>query len=106
MLAGAGLGGCFALMMIVALEHLPGPREAGALSALMQGGGFLIASIPPWLVAVLHDRTGGFQAGWMFHIGCVAVVSVLTVRLAPWSYADAMKPSPGITRPAGEAGRG
>lgn len=44
---GAGLGGCFALSMIVALDHLPDPAEAGALSALMQSGGFLLAALPP-----------------------------------------------------------
>ena len=63
LLLGAGLGGSFSLTMIVALEHLPDPAEAGALSAMMQGGGFLIAAIPPWIVALLHDMTGGFRAG-------------------------------------------
>ena len=43
---GCGLGGCFALLLIVALDHLPDPAQAGALSALMQGGGFLIAAAP------------------------------------------------------------
>jgi CP family cyanate transporter-like MFS transporter len=37
MLVGAGLGGSFALSMIVALDHLENPADAGALSALMQG---------------------------------------------------------------------
>lgn len=93
---GAGLGGSFSLTMIVALEHLPGPAEAGALAALMQGGGFLIAAIPPWIVAVLHDLTGTFRAGWLLHLACVAIVTVLTLRLAPKSYAPAMRlPAPG-----------
>jgi CP family cyanate transporter-like MFS transporter len=89
-LVGAGLGGCFALTMVVALDHLPDPAQAGALSALMQGGGFLIAAIPPWIVAVLHDVTGGFPAGWLLHLCSVAIVIVMTVRLAPRSYALAM----------------
>ncbi|WP_246623696.1 cyanate transporter [Sphingomonas colocasiae] len=88
---GAGLGGCFALSMIVALDHLPNPARAGALSALMQGGGFVIAAIPPWILAALHDRGGGFTAGWLFHLGCVALVAGLTVRLAPGGYARAMR---------------
>ncbi|PQL72253.1 MFS transporter, partial [Acinetobacter baumannii] len=41
-----GLGGCFALTLIVALDHFEEPSNAGALSALMQGGGFLLAAIP------------------------------------------------------------
>ncbi|MCW0038140.1 MFS transporter, partial [Acinetobacter baumannii] len=62
---GIGLGGCFALMMVVALDHLPHPTQAGALNALMQGGGFLIAALAPYVIARLHQFTGGFSAGWL-----------------------------------------
>jgi CP family cyanate transporter-like MFS transporter len=89
-LLGAGLGGCFALSMIVALDHLPDPAQAGTLAALMQGGGFLIAAAPPWIVAVLHELTGSFQAGWLMHLACVAVAAMLYWRVAPRSYAGAM----------------
>lgn len=92
-LLGAGLGGCFALSMIVALDHLPDPARAGALSALMQGGGFLIAAIPPWIVAVLHDITGSFLAGWVLHLICIAMVTVLYWRVDPRGYEQAMAPS-------------
>lgn len=85
MLLGAGLGGCFALSLLVALEQLGDPARAGALSALMQGGGFLIAALPPWWVAVLHERTGGFQAGWLLHLGCAAAVAALYWRVSPRS---------------------
>lgn len=91
MLLGAGLGGCFALSLIVALEHLPDPAQAGALSALMQGGGFLLAAIPPWIVAVLRDATGGFVAGWLMHLSCVVMVAVLYGRVAPASYPGAIR---------------
>jgi CP family cyanate transporter-like MFS transporter len=90
-LLGAGLGGCFALSMIVALDHLPDPAEAGALSALMQGGGFLITPPPPWIVAVLHDVTGSFVAGWVLHLISVAIVAILYGRVTPASYARAMR---------------
>jgi CP family cyanate transporter-like MFS transporter len=96
MLLGAGLGGCFAVSLIVALDHLPDPAEAGALSALMQGGGFLIAALPPWIVAALHDLTGGFLAGWLLHLACVAIVTVLYWRVTPASYVGAMKISPQV----------
>lgn len=89
-IVGAGLGGCFALSMIVALDHLSDPAKAGALSALMQGGGFLLAALPPWIVALLHDFTGGFLAGWLLHLASVAVVIALTIRLAPHTYARAI----------------
>jgi len=91
-LVGAGLGGCFALSLVVALDHLSDAGPAGALSALMQGGGFLIAAVPPLIVAVLHDLTGGFQAGWLLHLACVVVVVLLVQRLASHSYHKAMPP--------------
>lgn len=87
---GAGLGGCFALSMIVAPDHLSDPAEAGALSALMQGGGFLLAALPPWIVAVLHDLTGRFLAGWLMHLASVVVVAVLYRRVVPAGYARAI----------------
>ncbi len=58
--------------MIVALDHLADPAHARAFSALMQGGDFLIAAMPPWIVAVLHDLTGGFLTGWLLHLGADA----------------------------------
>ena len=63
MLLGAGLGGCFALSLIVALDHLPDPLRAGVLSSYVQGGGFLIAAAPPWIVAALREATGAFATG-------------------------------------------
>jgi CP family cyanate transporter-like MFS transporter len=87
---GAGLGGFFALFMVVALDHDHRPAHAAALSAVMQGGGFLLAALAPWLAAVLHDYTDGFTAGWLVHLGCIAVVAGLTARLSPAGYTDAL----------------
>ncbi|BDB26085.1 cyanate transporter [Cupriavidus sp. P-10] len=89
MIGGAGLGGCFALYLVVALDHLPDPDSAGTLSALMQGGGFLLAALAPWLTAMLQAHTGGFAAGWWYHLGCAALVGVLTLRLDPAGYGAA-----------------
>ncbi|HEY1148165.1 MAG TPA: cyanate transporter [Pseudoduganella sp.] len=91
MLLGMGLGGCFALSLITALDHLHDPAQAGALSALMQGGGFLIAALPPGIVAALRDAMGDFSAGWLLHLGCVGLVAGLYGRVAPAGYALAMR---------------
>lgn len=88
---GIGLGGCFALMMVVALDHLPSPAQAGALNALMQGGGFILASTAPWVIAQLHASTGSFRAGWIYQLCAVLVVCVLTARLSPARYATVMQ---------------
>jgi CP family cyanate transporter-like MFS transporter len=90
LLVGAGLGGSFALSMVVALDHLENPADAGALSALMQGGGFLLAGLAPWVVAVLRDHSGSFASGWLMHLGCAALVALLSLRFAPHGYARSM----------------
>ena len=78
-------------MMVVALDHLPSPSQAGALNALMQGGGFLLASLAPWVIAQLHEITGKFEAGWTYQLGAVCIVCVLAARLSPSRYAAVMK---------------
>lgn len=89
-LCGAGLGGSFALAIVTALDHLPRPEQAGALAALMQGGGFLLAAAGPYAMALLHGWTGGFSAGWMLHFGCVLITALLYLRFNPRSYPEAM----------------
>lgn len=88
-ICGAGLGSSFALAIVTALDHLPHPEQAGTLAALMQGGGFLIASVAPLLVALLHDRTGSYSAGWLMHVGFVAVTAGLYLGFSPESYGRA-----------------
>jgi CP family cyanate transporter-like MFS transporter len=75
-ICGAGLGSGFAVAIVTALDHMPHPEQAGALVALMQGGGFLLASLAPLLLALLHDWTGTYSAGWIMHIGFVAVTVI------------------------------
>lgn len=90
LLCGIGLGGCFPLFLVVALEHLPDPGQAGALGALMQGGGFSIAAAAPWLTATLHAASGSFASGWLAHLACVTLVGGMVTLLSPASYALAM----------------
>lgn len=89
-LGGAGLGGCFSLSLVTALDHLPRPEQAGALTALMQGGGFLIAGLAPLAMALLHAWSGRFVEGWLMHVGCVAISAFLYLRFDPARYAAAM----------------
>lgn len=89
-IGGAGLGGCFSLYLVVALDHLPRPEDAAALGALMQGGGFLLAGCAPWLAAVLHDATRSFAAAWWYHLAAVVLVMLATSRFDPRRYLVAM----------------
>lgn len=98
---GFGLAGSFALCLIVALDHLPQPARAGTLAALMQGGGFLIAALPPLVLAGLQDATGSFAPGWAMHLAMIALAALLAGRFDPARYPEAMGPSgtaPGTSR--------
>lgn len=92
---GVGIGGCFALFMVVALDHLHHPLQAGALNALMQGGGFMLTAAAPWVMARLHQATGGYQAGWLAQFGAVLVVALVVARFRPGHYDEAMRPPAG-----------
>ncbi|MGO4337153.1 cyanate transporter [Labrys sp. KB_33_2] len=85
-LGGAGLGGCFSLSLVTALDHLPRPEEAGALAALMQGGGFLIAGLAPLAMALLQAWTGSFVQGWEMHLIWVAIAALIAMRFDPAHY--------------------
>ncbi|MBZ9918055.1 MULTISPECIES: cyanate transporter [unclassified Mesorhizobium] len=92
-ICGAGLGGSFSLAIVTALDHLPRPEQAGALAALMQGGGFLIAALGPFATALLHGWSGSFSSGWIMHLGCVTVTAFLYLHFNPKRYADVMRGS-------------
>ncbi|WP_421313922.1 cyanate transporter [Aeromonas veronii] len=90
MLCGAGLGGSFSLIMVIALDHLPDPRRAGTLSALMQGFGFMLAATGPWVAARLYHYVGDFAAAWQWQLGGLLLMSLLVVRLDPRQYPRVM----------------
>ncbi|MHA6964539.1 cyanate transporter [Zobellella denitrificans] len=87
---GMGLGGNFSLSLVTALDHLPAAQQAGALTALMQGGGFLIAAMGPLAVSLVREASGSFAGGWALHLGLVGVVMLICLRFDPRRYPQAM----------------
>ena len=87
-LLGIGLGGCFALTIIASLDHLPHPASAGALTSLMQGGGFIIAAFGPLLAAVLQQISQSFIWVWAMHGILVLITMLLFLRLNPKTYSQ------------------
>jgi CP family cyanate transporter-like MFS transporter len=89
-MAGFGLGGFFSLSLIVSLEHLPQAQAAGALTAFVQGIGFLVAASGPWLIGCLRDAGGSFVTGWWLQLSVLAAMALLTACLHPSSYRPSM----------------
>ncbi|EHF14326.1 CynX/NimT family MFS transporter [Pseudomonas aeruginosa] len=70
----------------------PPPRAAcaGSLAAFVQGIGFIITGIVPYLTGWLRDATGSFQASWLLLAASVVAMLLVTLRFAPSGYARAM----------------
>ena len=83
---GFGLGGAFPLCLDLALDHSPQPAIAGRLVAFMQGIGFIVAGLSPYLSGLLRSLSGNFLLDWMFHAVLVVGLMLLTLRFVPSHY--------------------
>lgn len=89
-LIGCGLGACFSLTLTVALDHLSLPKLAGALTAFVQGIGFIITAIIPYFAGSLREWSGSFQAVWLMLLITLVTMLFVTMKFAPTKYAKAM----------------
>ncbi|WP_460415674.1 cyanate transporter [Pseudomonas sp. microsymbiont 2] len=87
---GLGLGACFSLSLTLTLEHLRAPGEAGSLAAFVQGVGFIVTGIVPYITGWLRDVSGDFQASWTLLACTVLAMLLVTARFAPRGYAQAI----------------
>ncbi|WP_060486100.1 CynX/NimT family MFS transporter [Pseudomonas sp. NBRC 111123] len=87
---GFGLGACFSLSLTLTLEHLKTPAEAGSLAAFVQGIGFIITGIIPYITGWLRDVSGDFQASWTLLSVTVLAMLLVTACFAPCGYAAAI----------------
>ncbi|WP_085675996.1 MULTISPECIES: cyanate transporter [unclassified Pseudomonas] len=87
---GFGLGACFSLSLTLTLEHLKSPAEAGSLAAFVQGIGFIITGIIPYITGWLRDVSGDFQASWTLLTVTVLAMLLVTACFAPRGYAAAI----------------
>jgi len=82
-LIGFGLGACFALSLILTLDHCRKPREAGQLGGFVQGVGFLINALSPWMTGWLRQLTGEFASAWWVLVMAVLSMMLLTRLFRP-----------------------
>lgn len=89
-LIGCGLGACFSLTLTVALDHLSNPKLAGALTAFVQGIGFIITAFAPFLAGVLRESTGSFDSVWLTLIFTLITMLFFTIKFNPVNYVKAL----------------
>ena len=89
-LIGFGLGACFALSLILTLDHCRKPSEAAQLAGFVQGAGFLVNAVSPWLTGWLRELTGSFVTAWWVLVVAVVAMLLLTRIFSPQSNARAV----------------
>ncbi|WP_063963318.1 MFS transporter [Ensifer sp. Root31] len=85
-LLGIGIGILFPLSIIVAIDHINDPTQAGDFTAFVQGGGYVIASFVPLVAGSLRDAFASLTHAWMLMAVCIAGLLILAIRYSPASY--------------------
>ncbi|CAM3143501.1 hypothetical protein [Shewanella algae] len=91
LLLGVGLGGSFSLTLLLVHEEYRGAEQTAGLSAMVQGGGFLLAALPPLILppllldgaAPVMQSSTDFAPLWLLHWLFVLVVTVLCFGFGP-----------------------
>ncbi len=86
LLLGMGIGALFPLSLILTLDHVEDPQLAGELAAFVQGGGYIIASLTPFLAGWLKDEFSTLSHAWMGMLVGVALLITLALRFKPSTY--------------------
>ncbi|WP_323118234.1 MFS transporter [Burkholderia alba] len=83
LLIGLGIGALFPLSLIVALDHVDHPAEAGALTAFVQGIGYLIAGLFPFAAGLIRQHLADLTPAWAFMAAVCVVMFAMAARFAP-----------------------
>lgn len=78
-LVGIGMS-VFSLALTVIALRSRTPEDTVALSAMVQGLGYLLAGIGPFLFGTLHDLTGAWTVPWIMVLAVYVVQIVLGVQ--------------------------
>ncbi|MDT3719028.1 MFS transporter [Pseudomonas oryzihabitans] len=80
-LLGLGIGALFPLSLILAMDQVRDPADAGALLGFVQGGGYLIASLAPLAAGILRDHLDSLANAWLLMALGVLLLMGLGLRL-------------------------
>ncbi|WP_156831209.1 CynX/NimT family MFS transporter [Arhodomonas aquaeolei] len=83
LLLGLGIGGLFPMSLIIAVDHLQAARQAGALLGFVQGGGYVIASVMPFLAGLLRGAFDDLTPAWGIMLAGILVLLAMVPVLSP-----------------------
>jgi MFS transporter, CP family, cyanate transporter len=76
---GIGTGGLFPIALMLPIDETRSPREANALSAMVQSGGYILGASGPLLIGRLHDISEHF--GPALYVLAAGIVVQMLVQL-------------------------
>ena len=82
-LLGLGIGAIFPLSLIITMDHVETPAQAGALMSMVQGGGYIIASVVPILAGLIRQRFADLTLAWVCMGVGALVLMIIAARFAP-----------------------
>lgn len=82
-LAGLGIGALFPLSLIVTMDHASTPAQAGRLASFVQGVGYLVAALFPFVAGVIRQHLSGLRPAWMLMAGICLILFAIAARLRP-----------------------
>jgi CP family cyanate transporter-like MFS transporter len=82
-LAGVGIGALFPLSLIVAMDHADNGEQAGAVVGFVQGGGYLLAAVLPFIAGLMRQGMSDLTPAWALMAGLCLVLAFLAVRFRP-----------------------
>lgn len=85
-LVGLGIGGIFPLSMIITMDHIDNPIQAGRLTAFVQGVGYVIAATAPLAAGYMRDALQSFTAAWLLLAATGIITLLLGLSFSAQSY--------------------
>jgi len=104
-LAGAAQGGGITVVFIAIVRRSRDLTENRRLSAMVQGGGYVVAATGPLVIGAVHDATGGWTVPLLVILGSVVVMAVAGTASAGGRTDGETEAEP-VPVPAGEERRG
>jgi len=83
LLLGFGIGGLFPMSLIIAMDHLEKASQAGALMGFVQGGGYIIASLMPFIAGLLRGVFDDLTMAWAIMLAGIFIQLLMASALAP-----------------------
>lgn len=83
LLLGFGIGGLFPMSLIIVVDHLQKASQAGALMGFVQGGGYIIASLMPFVAGLLRGVFDDLTLAWIIMLVGILVQLIMVPLLSP-----------------------